>query len=848
MGSLWRSEDMRLIQLVLPREAVHNTVEILGRESIVQFLDMYDESDEHANTFQRPSATEVKKCEELQRKIRYFESEIASTDSVSLSTLEPSDDVLFEFGPGLDELDDKFTAHETELVELNKRLDLLMKQKNSKDELKYVLLQGDQFFKAGSNDVQSVGGSRGGMLSSRDEPPSDAEPFNASGSLRFITGVINRDKVHSFMQLCYRATRGLMIPRFVEIQEPLYDVNTQTYVEKNVFIIFFNADIIGLKITKICESIGAHVHEIPSSNSLEETRRHLDSEIEDHSFAIQQSLKRRLDVLSEISTSMALWTKYVQKEKGIYHIENMFKFMATSAYAQGWCPAKYEKKLQEILDRATATSQAEVPSSFEVIPIKEHQISPTYFEETEFVASFQKIIDAYGVPAYKEVNPAVLSTILFPFLFAVMFGDYGHGFIMFLFALTLVIFQSKLRNFAETNEMFGMVFQGRYIVLLMGLFSMYTGLLYNDIFSLSLENFGQSAYSFDEFTGVGTKVRRTYPFGVDPAWYGTTNRLSYYNSVKMKMSIIFGLAHMMVGLFLGLSNHIYFGHLSHILFEFIPEVLILGCTFGYLGVMIIIKWCTDWVTDNRHPPSLLNTMTDFFLHPWGIQQDLLFVGQLPVQLTLLLIAVASIPVLLLPLPIMKIMKRMGQNKQKNNREISLTAYDTDDAQYSADLNAATASQVGGMGSPMVNNSAPEDQEEEEDSPSEIFIKQLIHTIEFVLGAVSNTASYLRLWALSLAHSQLSDVFWEMTIGLVLNFNQGGGIVEKLVVNTGLGFLVAFAAWFMATIAVLLGMESLSAFLHTLRLVWVEHNSKFYAGTGVPFEPFSFARKVVADTA
>jgi V-type H+-transporting ATPase subunit a len=108
------------------------------------------------------------------------------------------------------------------------------------------------------------------------------------------------------------------------------------------------------------------------------------------------------------------------------------------------------------------------------------------------------------------------------------------------------------------------------------------------------------------------------------------------------------------------------------------------------------------------------------------------------------------------------------------------------------------------------------------------INQAIHTIEFVLGAVSNTASYLRLWALSLAHAQLAKVFWDK---LMMQY----GIDTGSVVLT----VVGFAGWAACTAGVLLGMDVVECFLHALRLHWVEFQNKFYYADGYKFEPFDF---------
>jgi len=116
---------------------------------------------------------------------------------------------------------------------------------------------------------------------------------------------------------------------------------------------------------------------------------------------------------------------------------------------------------------------------------------------------------------------------------------------------------------------------------------------------------------------------------------------------------------------------------------------------------------------------------------------------------------------------------------------------------------------------------------------ELFIGQLIEVIEYVLGTVSNTASYLRLWALSLAHTALSHVFIEKTfIGYIQNDHTN-------ILSSVIGVFIYFLVFLFATAFILIFMDAMECVLHTLRLHWVEFQNKFYKGDGYLFHPFSF---------
>ncbi|RXK38559.1 V-type H+-transporting ATPase subunit I [Tremella mesenterica] len=831
--SLFRSEEMSLVQLYIPSEVAHDTISELAEMGNFQFKDL----NPTVTAFQRPFTPRLRRLAESSRRLRLFQSQIKSLAPPlgipPLSAIPPFTTVGPRAQNAFDELEDKLREHERRLVDMNKSWEELGKRKSELEEKRWVLRETAGFFNEAEHRHTEIrtsfddGDGTAPLLEHAAEygtlPP---EGGLSSFDLEFVSGTIERTRMPTFERILWRVLRGNLYMNYSEIEEPFIDPTSGKETHKDVFIIFAHGPELLAKIRKVAESMGGALYTIDSSQDKRaDALRDVAARLEDVEAVLYNMGQTRRVELSKIAEGLESWKDAVRREEEIYKTLNLLSYDQgrKTLVAEGWCPTRDLTIVQLGLRRAMETAGTSVPAILS--ELRTHQTPPTFHRTTKFTVGFQTIIDAYGIATYQEVNPGLFAVITFPFLFAVMFGDIGHGFIMFLGGLAMVLFERQIEGKIDENlETF---FFGRYIILLMGAFSTFTGFMYNDIFSKSLSIFSSGWEWPTNSTGQVSAIStgHVYPFGLDPVWNGSDNSLIFTNSYKMKMSIILGVIHMTFAICLQVPNHIHFRKPLNIYAEFIPQILFMHSIFGYLVVCVIYKWSVDWSQSSTPPPGLLNMLIYMFLSPGSIEPSTqLYAGQGFVQVVLLLVALVCVPWMLALKPY-KLWKEHNAIKEQGYRGIGGVDHGNGHGHGNDDLEEEEE----GAGQPVAEPM-------EEDHPfdmGDIIVHQVIHTIEFCLGCISNTASYLRLWALSLAHAQLSEVLYEMTLESAFLY-EGSGVVATIFV------FCMFAMWFFMTIAILITMEGLSAFLHALRLHWVEANGKHYMAGGYPFTPLSFA--------
>ncbi|XP_038077579.1 V-type proton ATPase 116 kDa subunit a1-like isoform X2 [Patiria miniata] len=849
MGQLFRSERMVLSQVFLQSEAAYNCVAELGELGLVQFIDLSP----HLNAFQRKYVNEVRRCDEMERKLRYVEKEVKGA---KLTVNDSDTEVPAPHPREMIDLEANFEKIEVDMKEVNSNHETLQRNYLELTEHRHVLRNTTEFFAEAElfHQDREVEEARASGYS-RFDVEEGVRQVRSQIKFGFVAGVIGRERVPSFEQTLWRVCRGNVFLRHMSIDEQLEDPSTGDEVFKHVFIAFFQGDQLGGRVKKVCEGFHATLYPCPE-NAMERSEMctGVAKRLEDLKRVLVQTEDHRQRVLASAASNLWVWFVKVRKLKAIYHTLNLCNVDVTHKclIAECWCPENELGRIRLALQHGNERSGSTVPSILNIVTTNEDP--PTYNNTNKFTSAFQAIVDAYGVANYREINPAPYTIITFPFLFAVMFGDAGHGTLMALFGLWMILKEAKLIAAKSTNEMWTVIFGGRYIIFFMGLFSIYTGFLYNDFFSKSVNVFGSSwnvsgMVNFTEdlldqniklqLDPVQTYSGDPYPYGFDPIWQLSENKLNFLNPFKMRISIIFGVTHMMFGIFLSFFNYMSRREYSRIFLEFIPQVLFLGLIFGYLVSLIFFKWLAYDASTSKSAPSIINIFIFMFMVS-NKPELYMYSGQFYVQVVLLVVAVLCVPIMLFGNPIYLLIKHSLKKNtfQRLNRQedsMGIAINDSLDEQFQTESSSQGNSLEGSLEEDGVGTRT-----KEEFDFGELMIRQAIHTIEFCLGCVSNTASYLRLWALSLAHAELSEVLWTMVM-------HNGLALTLLPVSFGWVALVpVFVAFADMTAAILLLMEGLSAFLHALRLHWVEFQNKFYKGEGYLFVPFSFAKILEAE--
>ena len=874
----------------IPRESANEIMRALGNmKNSIEFEDLTKDDIEAKKNF----GEMIKRCDEMKKKI-YDYTRICYDFHLPFEYYKSFEEYSRDLTTDMQKRDKKFGSTyfdliENEIFENDRRINELVDSHTqiredliSLIEKKHVLLKAEELVRT-NLDFSNF---------SEAEPGENGIKQGMGTNLNFMAGVVGSENEMKMKRMIFRISRGRAITAFysLEINQEEYlltstvrqrgatlvtnqpnrlqqlssliqskdvgSINTK----KKIFTVIFTGseeNILLTKLLKVCEVFQASRYPIPKNSEVRKEIDKIEQDIRDKKNLIS-SLEKNLQDFCLLSNTFeskrgykySLYKLFFEQEKMIYTTLNKCIVRDTFVDGHVWIPTKEVAEITNLLQNMFKGEQENKTSAYlEDIPKNDDEKPPTFIQINEFTSAFQSIVDTYGIPRYREINPGYFTIITFPFLFGVMFGDIGHGSILLIFAIYLCLFNDKL---SKSKSILKPVLFTRYFLLLMGFFAVYCGLLYNDFMSIPL--YFSSCYNTDGLDRADTAKKNetcNHRFGLDPVWYMSSNELGFINSLKMKLSVILGVFHMLIGILLKGLNAIFEKDFVELIFVFFPQLILMLILFGYMDFLIFIKWATVYKPDgiifqdenknetiyqseNILAPDIKSYLMNIFLSPGNLPPK----PQLPINITsydwklfaerptlekihvgILVCSLFCIIIMLLPKFFINYAKAKKKYNMYNNNEQNFNNEPNDELEV---FNEKLVHQQREVEPPVISN---------------FIVESAIETIEFVLGTVSNTASYLRLWALSLAHSQLALVFFSKLVVLIGNYS------EYWILN-GFLLIIAFPIFAGVTTLVLLFMDLMECFLHTLRLHWVEFQNKFYKADGYQFKPFCFSRDLV----
>jgi len=276
----------------------------------------------------------------------------------------------------------------------------------------------------------------------------DETNANSLVKVDHLVGTINTADLLRFKQLLFRATRGNALIHSKSIESKRRSgLKTNTFDKSSFIITFQEGEALRAKLERIGSAYNVKTFDYPEANT-EQVLTDLELKIGDTKKLLKDSnsqLRNYLVKLNDLESkdangrnssfygvsTISLYRMFVQIEESIYSNMNCLKSVDNGNIQYGfvWSKLEANELTKELHNKGQYLPELQFQD------VVDHDFErPTYFELNAFTSQFQTIIDTYGIPKYKEINPTVFTIVTFPFLFGVMFGDIGHGGLLFIIA------------------------------------------------------------------------------------------------------------------------------------------------------------------------------------------------------------------------------------------------------------------------------------------------------------------------------------------------------------------------------------------------------------------------------
>ncbi|NLX84582.1 MAG: ATPase [Synergistaceae bacterium] len=162
----------------------------------------------------------------------------------------------------------------------------------------------------------------------------------------------------------------------------------------------------------------------------------IDRRLANHQRAIKGLAKAAKDMLREHRSDYELLYSQLYTMQRVYDVCKGRGEVSGMFVLSGWIPADtlaaIKKTVEEEAPMTTIMAEETRDMTYSGIRI------PTLLQNNPLFRAFQDIVSMYSLPSYGEIDPSPIVAISFILFFGFMFGDIGHGLMIFLGAMFMV--------------------------------------------------------------------------------------------------------------------------------------------------------------------------------------------------------------------------------------------------------------------------------------------------------------------------------------------------------------------------------------------------------------------------